>query len=230
MHLDGGMLPRFLLALYVVVGALDVIGQAASLDPLVVATKPLLVPLLVAWLVATARRQAVSGPLAWLLAGLGFAWLGDLALMAGGDLFFALGLVVFLVMQACYIVAFTRVPGPGLVRAWKVAIVPFAAFWAGMNLLVWPGAGSMRIPVLVYSAVLLAMAAAALDLVLRVPRPLGWRVFWGAALFVVSDSLIAVTAFGPLEPSAGPSAAVMSTYIAAQALIVTGFTRAVATR
>lgn len=230
MHLDGGMLPPLLLVLYVVVGALDVIGEAASLDLLVVAAKPLLVPLLAAWLVATARRQAVRSPLTWLLAGLGFAWLGDLALMADGNLFFALGLVGFLAMQACYILAFTRVPGPGLVRAWKVALVPFIAYWIGMNLLVWPGAGTMRIPVLVYSAVLLAMAAAALDLVLRVPRPLGWRVFWGAALFVVSDSLIAVTAFGPLESSPGLSAAVMSTYIAAQALIITGFARAVATR
>ena len=83
--------------------------------------------------------------------------------------------------------------------------------------------GAMRIPVLVYSAVLVAMAVAALDLVLRVPRPLGWRGFWGAALLVVSDSLIALAAFGPLETAPWLSATVMATYIAAQAIIVTGF-------
>ena len=75
---------------------------------------------------------------------------------------------------------------------------------------------------MVYSAVALAMALAALDLVLRVPRNLGWRVAWGALVFVLSDALIAVTAFGPLTATPLTSALIMATYAIAQAMIVTG--------
>ena len=86
----------------------------------------------------------------------------------------------------------------------------------------------MRLPVLVYSVVLVAMAVVALDLVIRVPRDKGWRVAVGAGIFVVSDGLIALTAFGPLSESPALSAIIMATYIVAQGLIVTGFTQAVA--
>jgi hypothetical protein len=63
-------------------------------------------------------------------------------------------------------------------------------------------------------------------LVLRVPRPQGWRVFSGAGLFLLSDTLIALTAFAGLSESAGLSAVVMLTYTIAQAMIVTGFVEA----
>ena len=39
------------------------------------------------------------------------------------------------------------------------------------------------------------MALGALDLVLRLPQALAWRVTAGALLFIVSDALIALTAF-----------------------------------
>jgi uncharacterized membrane protein YhhN len=133
-------------------------------------------------------------------------------------------------MQVCYIVAFLRVPGPGLVRAWKIALIPYVLIWIGINVVISSGVGAMRIPVLVYSAVALTMAVAALDLVLRLPQALAWRVAGGALIFVVSDALIAMTAFGPLTESAGWSALVMATYVAAQGLIVTGFAHGVLER
>ena len=124
--------------------------------------------------------------------------------------------------QVCYIVAFTRIPGPGLVRAWRIALVPYAVIWIVLNLLVSPGVGDMRIPVLLYSVVLISMAVAALDLVIRVPQRLGWRIAAGALLFVASDAVIALTAFGPLSSSPALTGLIMATYVAAQALIVTG--------
>ena len=186
-------------------------------------TKPLLMPLLFAWLLVAARGR-MSAALRWLAVGLVFAWLGDILLMRDGDGSFELGLGAFLLMQICYIVAFTRIPGPGLVRAWKVSVVPYVATWVVVNLLISAGVGALRIPVLLYSAVLVLMAVVALDLVLRVPRRPGWRVAWGALIFVASDGLIAVTEFGPLSQSPLASALVMATYITAQAMIVTGLT------
>jgi len=211
---------------YVLVGVLNVLAEASSNTNSIQLTKPLLIPLLLAWLISMARRDWPV-PLRWIGVGLVFAWAGDLALMGEGDTAFMLGIAFFLVMQVCYLVAFLRVPGPGLVRAWKIAAIPYALIWVAINALVWTDAGDMRIPVLVYSAVAVAMALAALDLVLRLAQPLAWRVAAGALLFVVSDALIALTAFGPMTETAAASAAVMATYIAAQGLIVTGFTHGV---
>jgi uncharacterized membrane protein YhhN len=217
-----------LLVAYAVVGLANVVGEALDLHTLVVVTKPLLMPLLLVWLVVVVRPAGgFDIALRWLGVGLAFAWFGDLLLMGSGDLAFLGGIAGFLVMQVCYLLAFTSIPGPGLVRAWKIALAPYVLIWIAINLLVSAGVGTLRIPVMLYSAVALAMAVAALDLVIRVPRGLGWRVAWGALLFVLSDALIAVTAFGPLESTPATSALVMATYVVAQAMIVTGFAGAV---
>jgi uncharacterized membrane protein YhhN len=215
------MSDRRVLIAYLVVGAANVLGNAADLPMLMNVTKPLLVPLLLAWLLVN-RRGRLTTPLRWLAAGLVFAWLGDLLLMFDGDLEFMAGIGAFLVMQVCYIVAFTRIPGPGFVRAWKITLVPYVAIWIIVNVLVSAGVGSLRIPVLIYSAVLVAMAVSALDLVLRVRRSPGWRVAWGALFFLVSDGLIALTEFGPLSATPTLSALIMATYISAQLMLVTG--------
>lgn len=220
------LLARALMAAYVIVAAANVIAEATASDGGILVTKPLLMPLLLAWLIAVAGRRWPV-PLRWLGVGLVFAWAGDLFLMGDGDTAFHLGIAAFLVMQACYLVAFLRVPGPGLVRAWPIAVIPYALIWLVLVLVVWPGAGQMRIPVLVYSAVIVTMALGALDLVLRLPQNLAWRVTAGALVFIVSDALIALTSFGPITSSAMTEAAVMLTYTVAQALIVTGFTRGV---
>ena len=215
---------RALLIAYAVVGVANVASEAVGPTTFTTVTKALLMPLLLAWLVVRMRQSgSYDRALIWLAVGLVFAWFGDLLLSGDGDLFFMGGIAAFLVMQVCFIVAFTRVPGPGLVRAWKVAALPYVAFWVLMNVLVSGGVGDLRIPVLVYSAVLVTMALAGLDLVIRVPQRLGWRVAIGAGLFVASDALIALTAFGPLSETNATSVVIMSTYILAQALIVTGF-------
>ncbi len=187
-----------LLVAYAVLGLVNVAGAASGNDTLADLTKPLLMPVLVGWLLEYSRASGgLDAALRWLAVGLGFAWLGDLLLMGEGDAFFLGGLAAFLVMQLCYLLAFTRVPGPGLVKAWRITIVPYVLVWVGMNAVVSAGVGASRLPVLVYSAVAVLMALAALDLVIRVPAHLGWRVAIGASCSCVSDSLIALTAFGP---------------------------------
>jgi uncharacterized membrane protein YhhN len=219
------MTSRILLLAYAVLGAANVVLSLADAASAATITKALLMPVLLAWLLAYTSGQLTT-PLRFLAVGVVFAWLGDLLLEGDGDVFFIAGIAAFLVMQVCYILAFTRVPGPGLVRAWKIALVPYVVVWLLLNILVSPGVGDLRIPVVIYSIVLVGMSVAALDLVIRVPQDRGWRVAIGAGLFVLSDALIALTAFGPLESSPGLSAVIMATYIVAQGLIVTGFTEA----
>jgi uncharacterized membrane protein YhhN len=213
------------LAGYAVVALVNVLAEAADSATVAGVAKAALMPLLALWLVLTARGRCRRAPLGWLAGALAFAWLGDLLLIGSGDAFFLAGVAAFLVMQVLAILAFRSVPGPGLVRAWPIALVPYVAVWIVINALIWPTAGSLRPAILVYSAVLIAMAVAALDLVIRVPRG-GWSVAIGAALFVVSDAFIALSAFEVVDSTPAIAAFVMATYTAAQGLIVTGFERA----
>ena len=78
-----------LMSAFVLVGVLNVIAEATGNADAVTLTKPLLMPLLLAWLVTLAGRRWPV-PLRWLAAGIVFAWIGDLALMGEGDAAFML--------------------------------------------------------------------------------------------------------------------------------------------
>jgi uncharacterized membrane protein YhhN len=212
---------------YVIASIASVGAEVADVPAVGWVAKAALMPLLLAWLLAAAHRP-LSRPQRALAVGLVFAWFGDLLLAIDGDLPFLLGIAAFLVMQLCYIAAFRRVPGPDMVRAWPVAIAPYAFFWLVLVALMLRGGDILAVPASVYGLVLVTMAVKALGLVLRVPRRPGWRVAGGAALFMVSDSLIALTAFAGLTANALTGALIMTTYTIAQAMIVTGFVEATA--
>ena len=225
--------PRFsgrtaavILGLYVVVAVANALSTALDSSTIHNLTTALLVPLLFAWLLGSSVRP-LPAPTRLLAIGLVFAWLGDVALLGSGDARFITGIAMFLVMQVFYILAFRRVPGHGLVHAWPVAVIPYALVWLVLAIAMWLHAGATAIPGLVYGLVLAAMALSALDLVIRVPQRLGWRVAIGAAFFMLSDGLIALSAFAGVTSTPALSTAVMVTYAAAQAMIVTGFVLAV---
>lgn len=148
---------------------------------------------------------------------LAFAWLGDVLLMRDDG--FLAGLGAFLVMQVLYAARFWKGAKtlPGLPVAATVAYAGFV-FWN-----IAPTLGALLVPVLVYLAVIVAMAGAAFSRRGRVPTRSFRLVAVGAVLFVLSDSFIALTRFG-----GGPLALewlVMPTYAAAQYLIVEGVLR-----
>ena len=219
-----------LLVAYAATSALEVVGEVSEARALIVVTKLLLMPLLLAWLLLVARRP-LQRPLRTLALALVFAWLGDLALLGSGTTSFIVGMAMFLTMQLLYIRAFRLVPGPGLVRAWPLAVVPYALAWVVLaGAMLWHS-GAAALPGLVYGLALVAMAVSALDLVIRVrPQSAGWRVAAGAAAFVVSDGILALVAFAGVPASRWLSALVMVTYVVAQAMIVTGLTRALSSQ
>jgi uncharacterized membrane protein YhhN len=98
---------------------------------------------------------------------------------------------------------------------------PFLAFGAaGAALLfvLWPGIGrSTRIPVVIYVVMLLAMAAQASSRALQLRSTTSLAAGAGAALFAVSDSLLAIDRFR--SPLRGGRALVRLTYFTAQWLI-----------
>ena len=162
-------------------------------------TKPLLMPVLM-----VGRDRPVQRALA-----LGGA--GDVALLGSGEIAFTAGLVSFLAGHVAWIVALRQRPGGGYLRARPVLAAPHVAAFCAMNAYLWKRTGQDRIPVLVYSAALLAMSLTALD----TGSP---RTAAGGALFLASDTLLALEKFGELRLPAHEGL-VMATYASAQALL-----------
>jgi uncharacterized membrane protein YhhN len=78
----------------------------------------------------------------------------------------------------------------------------------------------LKIAVFVYMVALLGMSAMALNRYKTVSKASFNLVFYGSVLFVISDSLIAIDKF--LTPIPNDRIFIMSTYIAAQYLIMRG--------
>ncbi len=196
-----------LLAVFGLLSVANLVAAAAGSRPGDVATKPLLMPALAAFVVAASRpgRPAVL-PVAGLLCGAA----GDAALLGDG-VWFLLGMGAFALGHACYLTAFLRSgAGAGLRRRWWIG-AGYLAVWAVLISVIWPGLdGGLRVPVLVYSLLLTAMAASAAGTGRIVAAA-------GGALFLVSDGLLAL-GLSDVDFT-GRSAAVMPTYLAAQVLI-----------
>lgn len=186
-------------AAYAVVAAADVALAATDRTTPRSVTKPALMPLL---MVGRDRPTQTA---------LGLSCAGDVALLGSSDAAFTAGLASFLAAQVGWVVALRRRPGRGLVRERPWLAAPHVVAGVGLAAYLWPKAGKDRIPVAVYAAALTTMAVAALDG--RDPK-----AALGGALFMTSDSLIALNRFAGLHLP-GHEGWVMATYTAAQRLL-----------
>ena len=174
--------------------------------------------------VAAALGTPDPGRRAWFLAALVLCLAGDVALMLPGDRMaaFGAGLGSFFVAQLCFIAGLSR-QGGGWASA-MVALVVIAAVTAPATVAVVRAVrrGAHRWlagPVLAYMAALLVMAAMAWSAGFG-GSPLGDNplVAAGGALFVVSDTALAVDRF--VRPLARGTLAVHLTYHVAVGLLV----------
>lgn len=194
-------------------------------------------PLLMIWLggYAYSRLKPLATKSAkCLVAGLFFAFLGDTFLMfadgrPSGSLFFLLGLGSFLLTHVAYWLAFRYWPGSqrGFLARKPWWILPFVLYWGLMIRILWPLPAGMEIPILIYSAVILIMAAKALDIGPKMLPGDQLMLLVGAILFVLSDSIIALSRFTDLLPLSPVAIgwAIMLTYLSGQLLIVLSVTR-----
>lgn len=189
-------------------------------------TKPSLMPVLAGYL------DQAAGPGAPTLrragtAALGLSATGDVALLRGTERSFLAGLGAFLLAHLAYLSGFAATRAAAtepvrLARAW-----PAAAVLAVAVPTLWPRAGELRVPVAGYAMVIAAMLGAARTVQGTMSLPAARRISGGAALFVLSDGLIAIGRF--LVPGRYPrplDAAVMATYTLGQWLIVEGIVQA----
>ena len=170
--------------------------------------KPLTVVLII--LVALQTRHATAAQYKSLVvAGLLCSLAGDVFLMLPRDRFVA-GLLSFLCAHVCYVAAFAS--GGWTCGVWAAA--PLALYGALMLGLLWPGLGKLRAAVVVYVAVILLMAWAALGRAAATFDGGGAWAAAGALLFVASDSALAWNRFR--GEFGGAQAFVLATYFAAQ--------------
>ena len=212
---------KIFLVLFVAVAALVLLVNAGVLPSLHRAVKPLIMISLAGyyWVSMPAGERSVV-----LLAALFFSWVGDVLLMFNGAGFFLGGLGGFLIAHIFYVVAYRqhkRTEGDGLHGVQK-ARYAFPVILAGTGLLVilMPVLGEMKIPVALYALVLVVMVLTALFRLGFTGLRSFWMVLAGAVLFLISDSTIAINKF--LQPVPYAGLLIMSTYMAAQWLIVEG--------
>lgn len=174
--------------------------------------KPLTTALIVA--VALAAPAPVSSFYQTaVVVGLLFSLAGDVFLMLPRDRFIA-GLVSFLLAHLCYVAAFDSSVD---VPVSPVALGPFLLYGLVLVRLLWPHLGRLRIPVMVYAAVLLVMGWMAAEQHLALADGRTLLALVGAGLFVVSDSVLAWNRF--VRRFQASQAVVLSTYFTAQWLI-----------
>ncbi len=208
-----------LITLFTFVGIVHLIGEAMT-HPVVYWTKPLLMPLLALWW----YQQNPAGMLRTLImAALLFSTLGDVLLMRAAQYvhYFLLGLAAFLVAHLFYIGAFFRLAKGqhGFVARHPWVLLFFLCYLSGLLYWLWPSIPmAMKGAVAVYALVISVMAVAALNLRGILPEKTGNRLFLGALLFVLSDSMIAINKFG--HPFPASNVAIMATYILGQLAMV----------
>lgn len=195
-------------------------------------TKPLLMPTLALSALAQTGQPPATRRLA--LAGLGFGWLGDMALLRPGVPAFAAGAGCFGLGHLAYRSAFRTLPtapvastpvAKGLAGLWLASAPVLSIAAARQEKVLGPAVAG-------YSGLLCTMAAQAAAV--TAPGPARRDLVAGSLLFVASDTLLGAFTFlpdslGPGRPPHPPARAeslVMASYTAAQFLISRGLRRA----
>ncbi|MFL6000947.1 MAG: lysoplasmalogenase [Streptomyces sp.] len=205
---------RALLTVFALAAAVDLTSLAAGFAPGHAVAKPLLMPLLAAYSVASAAPRL-------LVAALMCGWGGDVLLLSDADPAFLAGMASFAAGHVCYL-AFFQAYGSPRARAGLLAPA-YATALIFTVVALWPDLpAGLRVPVAGYSVLLTTMACAS-------AVRFGALTGLGGALFLLSDTLIATgVADRPQLPR--PELWIMLTYVAAQFLLANGTLRALPAR
>lgn len=201
---------------------LDIAGIAFNIEILHFVTKPLLIPTLLLLLFYT-KSSAPGKNL--LLIGLFFSWMGDVFLLFENKnpLFFIFGLASFLTTHIFYIIYFLRIRSaqPSLLKKQPVLIALVLGYGITLVWQLYAHLGDLKLPVIIYAIVICSMLLCSLHVFLKVNRTSAVYYLAGAAVFVISDSLLAINKF--YQPFAFAGLLIMLTYCAAQYFIVRGY-------
>ena len=196
---------------YVLVAAAELVAEVGRWELTSLIALALCMPCLLGFLLtARTERDRLTRLVAIALV---FSWCGDMFGFA-----VLVKIAFFGVAQICYAGAFWPYRARSVLRRRPPLAALYGLVILGIIVVVAPAAGPVAPAVIVYAAANGTMALLATGL--------GRLAAAGAAIFIVSDTLIAVTTFVvpgrlPLE-----SLLIMATYLSAQLLIILGVVRA----
>ncbi|WP_394278474.1 lysoplasmalogenase family protein [Microbacterium sp.] len=202
---------------YALISAIHVASIALGWDVIEYPTKLALMPTLAlaaVWALPSRRPGSAATVVFFALA---FSWLGD-----GAAFFFPFlsdelpaMLLCFGLAHVAYIWLFWRRVATRPVPAWCLVYV---AWWIAMVALLWPSLGALAVAVAVYGVVLGGTAA--------LSARGGAMTAIGGAVFLISDTLLALRIFLPEVVAAAASGPwIMLTYTLGQGLLVAGIIR-----
>jgi alkenylglycerophosphocholine hydrolase len=186
---SGGVSNRVLLAIGLIAAIVYIVGLWAKFPNAVqLITKGIPVLCLIVWLVTMPRDRFAN----LIMTGLAVSLVADLVMQWDKSLFLP-GLLIFLVAQIIYVVAFFSVTKRG---SW-VRLLPFAVWGVIAFLLLNPYLGDLLLPVAVYIVAIVAMMwrAAALVGAQGKTRDFELAAVLGAIAFGLSDTLLALNRF-----------------------------------
>lgn len=166
------------------------------------------IPILI--LISNVLKNSSSSYSKLILVGLIFSLIGDILLVSQIDIFL-LGLGSFLLGHIFYIIAFFVKDH----RFEIMKLIPFCLYGIILFTFLRGGLGSFYYPVMAYSIVIITMVWRAFEL--KGEATNSRYVFYGALLFCISDSLLAISMFKWTFPF--EDYLIMSTYWLGQLLI-----------
>jgi uncharacterized membrane protein YhhN len=215
------MSKRFFLILFIAAAAVHLVAGFLNLTVVQDISKAMLLPALAGFYLS---KTAV--PSTAFLAALFFCWLGDVILI--WPQMFIGGVAAFLVGHVLYIIAYRQHREEDrsgeLLPTQKMRFsLPIILAGTGLIVVLFPGLGSMKLPLILYGITIVVMVMTALFRFGRTTPDSFWLVFVGAGLFMISDSVLAINKF--LFPVSYASFWIMLTYMSAQLMIVAGIAR-----
>lgn len=209
---------------YWIIAILEIISLTFEIDVLHQICKPLLMIALLIYFWDKSDNRKDEKWVGFVTLALAFSWIGDIMLLFAFKhfMFFFAGISAFLAAHIVYIIAYRRATFHDQIK-FKWSFFPFIviAYLGLMAYLILPYIDSViQVPLSLYAIILALMVVVAWFRKNQTTDESFQLVVLGAALFTISDSVLAINRFSHTIPYAG--VAVMSTYIIAQWLIVAG--------
>ena len=214
---------RIALILFFIAAIGELLSIITGIEQLHLVCKPLIMVTMVVYYLSSSGEDRSMV----VLLAIVFSLAGDTALMFDSidPNYFMVGLVCFLISHVFYIVAYRQHQSDEEANALQGiqklrAAFPIVLAGTGLVIILYPTLGALKFPVIIYALVLVVMVLNGLFRLGRTTNKSFGFVFVGALFFMVSDSILAINKF--LHPFSSAGLLIMSTYIAAQFLIIEG--------
>lgn len=209
------------LFLFILALAANIVSSQLNNELLQYISKPLIIPSLTGYFLVQ-TNSATDSIKKWVLFALFFSWAGDVLLMfvPKNDIFFLLGLASFLLAHIFYIVFFHHVRMRESIKSNPWLLLVVVIYYAALITWLSPYLGDMKLPVRIYGVIISVMFMLSMHMLSIKNKIAGNWMMWGALLFVISDSVLAINKF--YQPFEAANVIIMLTYGLAQLFIVKG--------